>query len=83
MNQRLTKICKNFIGELDEAIGNQPSADIFVLTDTNTEMVLNLSILYSLVQFESNPEDTTFTKVLAYPLIILNPLGSSTANKSG
>jgi 3-dehydroquinate synthase len=37
MNQRLTKICKNFIGELDEAIGNQPSADIFVLTDTNTE----------------------------------------------
>ena len=37
MNQRLTKICKNFIGELNDAIGNHSSEDIFVLTDTNTE----------------------------------------------
>lgn len=37
MNQRLTKICKNFIGELNDAIGNHSAEDIFVLTDTNTE----------------------------------------------
>jgi len=36
MNHSITKISTNFIQELDEAIGNQPSESIFVLTDENT-----------------------------------------------
>ena len=37
MNHSITKISTNFIQELDEAIGNQPSKSIFVLTDENTK----------------------------------------------
>ena len=36
MSHSITKISTNFIQELDEAIGNQPSESIFVLTDENT-----------------------------------------------
>lgn len=37
MNQGQTKICKNFIEELNETIGNQQTDDIFILTDTTTK----------------------------------------------
>ncbi len=36
MNQLITKICDDFISELNEAIGNQSAESIFILTDTNT-----------------------------------------------
>ncbi len=36
MSHSITKICKNFISELDEAIGEQSAESIFVLTDENT-----------------------------------------------
>jgi len=38
MNQQVTKICKDFIPELDEAIGNQKAENIFILTDDNTRI---------------------------------------------
>ncbi len=37
MSQHITKICDNFIAELDAAIGNVVSENIFVLTDSNTQ----------------------------------------------
>jgi len=36
MSHLITKICENFVSELDEAIGNQSAESIFVLTDENT-----------------------------------------------
>lgn len=36
MNHSITKICENFISELDEAIGRQSGESIFILTDENT-----------------------------------------------
>jgi len=36
MSQSITKICTDFISELEQAIGNQSAENIFVLTDTNT-----------------------------------------------
>ncbi|MDD3078695.1 MAG: 3-dehydroquinate synthase [Paludibacter sp.] len=36
MNQQVTKICKDFISELDDAIGKQKAENIFILTDDNT-----------------------------------------------
>jgi 3-dehydroquinate synthase len=36
MSDSITKICKNFIPELNEAIGNQASDSIYILTDENT-----------------------------------------------
>lgn len=36
MSPSITKICENFISELDQAIGTQSSDSIFVLTDENT-----------------------------------------------
>lgn len=36
MSHSITKICENFISELDEAIGEQSAETIFVLTDENT-----------------------------------------------
>lgn len=37
MNHSITKICENFIPELELAIGNQDPTSIFVLTDDNTQ----------------------------------------------
>jgi 3-dehydroquinate synthase len=37
MSQQITKICDDFLTELDEAIGNVASENIFVLTDDNTQ----------------------------------------------
>lgn len=37
MSQQITKICDSFIPELDAAIGNVASENIFVLTDSNTQ----------------------------------------------
>ncbi len=37
MNEQLTKICTNFVSELNEAIGNQSGDSIFILVDNNTE----------------------------------------------
>lgn len=36
MSHSITKICEDFISELDEAIGNQSPETIFILTDENT-----------------------------------------------
>lgn len=36
MNQQVTSICRNFVPELNEAIGNQKAETIFILTDENT-----------------------------------------------
>jgi len=36
MSYSITKICENFISELDDAIGEQSAETIFVLTDENT-----------------------------------------------
>jgi 3-dehydroquinate synthase len=36
MSHSITKICENFISELDQAIGEQSADSIFVLTDENT-----------------------------------------------
>lgn len=36
MSRSITKICEDFIGELNQAIGEQASESIFVLTDENT-----------------------------------------------
>ena len=36
MNQQVTKICKDFVSELNEAIGEQKAENIFILTDDNT-----------------------------------------------
>ncbi len=36
MNQQVTKICKDFITELNEVIGDQKAENIFILTDDNT-----------------------------------------------
>jgi len=36
MSHSITKICENFVAELDEAIGKQSAESIFVLTDENT-----------------------------------------------
>jgi 3-dehydroquinate synthase len=36
MSHSITKICENFVSELDVAIGNQSGESIFVLTDENT-----------------------------------------------
>ncbi|MDR3652406.1 MAG: 3-dehydroquinate synthase [Paludibacter sp.] len=36
MSHSITKICNDFIAELDQAIGNQTAESIFVLTDGNT-----------------------------------------------
>ncbi|HET7732824.1 MAG TPA: 3-dehydroquinate synthase [Paludibacter sp.] len=36
MSHSITKICENFISELDQAIGEQSADSIFVLTDDNT-----------------------------------------------
>ena len=37
MNQQVTKICKDFIHEINEVIGSQKAEDIFILTDDNTQ----------------------------------------------
>jgi len=37
MNQQITKICDDFLSELDAAIGNVASENIFILTDDNTQ----------------------------------------------
>lgn len=37
MNQQVTKICKDFIHELNEVIGSQKAENIFILTDDNTQ----------------------------------------------
>lgn len=37
MSHSITKICENFISELNHAIGEQSSDSIFVLTDENTQ----------------------------------------------
>lgn len=37
MNQQVTKICKDFISELNEVIGDQKTENIFILTDDNTQ----------------------------------------------
>ena len=37
MSQLITKICEDFISELDQAIGKQSSESIFILTDENTK----------------------------------------------
>jgi 3-dehydroquinate synthase len=36
MSHSITKICENFVSELDDAIGKQSADSIFVLTDENT-----------------------------------------------
>ncbi len=48
MNHLITKICDNFISELNEAIGNQSAESIFILTDTNT----NRLCLPTLLRYE-------------------------------
>ena len=47
MSHSITKICKNFISELDEAIGDQSAESIFVLTDENTRKHCLSMALYS------------------------------------
>jgi len=37
MSHSITKICENFISELNQAIGNQSADSIFVLVDANTQ----------------------------------------------
>jgi len=37
MSHSITKICENFISELDQAIGEQSADSIFVLADENTQ----------------------------------------------
>lgn len=37
MSRYITKICENFIAELDDAIGKQTADSIFILTDENTK----------------------------------------------
>lgn len=39
MSQSITKICEDFVAELSEAIGNQSSESIFILTDENTKQL--------------------------------------------
>ena len=48
MNHLITKICDNFISELNDAIGNQSAESIFILTDTNT----NRLCLPTLLRYE-------------------------------
>ena len=36
MSHSITKICEDFVAELDIAIGEQSSESIFILTDDNT-----------------------------------------------
>lgn len=47
MNQQITKICEDFIPELDEAIGAQASESIFILTDENTKKLCLPALLKS------------------------------------
>jgi len=47
MNHLITKICDNFISELNEAIGNQSAESIFILTDTNTNRLCLPTLLRS------------------------------------
>ena len=37
MTEQFTKICDDFVSELNEAIGNQSGDSIFILVDSNTE----------------------------------------------
>jgi 3-dehydroquinate synthase len=37
MSQSITKICEDFVTELEQAIGNQSCESIFILTDENTK----------------------------------------------
>jgi len=53
MNHLITKICNNFISELNEAIGNQSAESIFILTDTNTQS-LCLPILLELEKLKGS-----------------------------
>ncbi|MFM2291691.1 MAG: hypothetical protein RIS29_1504 [Bacteroidota bacterium] len=39
MSQSITKICEDFVAELDMAIGNQSGDTIFILTDENTRQL--------------------------------------------
>lgn len=47
MNHLITKICDDFISELDEAIGNQSAENIFILTDNNTHRLCLPTLLLS------------------------------------
>lgn len=47
MRQQITKICDNFIAELDAAIANVASESIFVLTDDNTQKYCLPEVLQS------------------------------------
>lgn len=47
MSQRNTIISENFINDLNEAIGNQDSRNIFILTDTNTQELCLPAVLKS------------------------------------
>ncbi len=47
MNSSQTRICSNFIVELDEAIGKQAPDSIFVLVDSNTERLCLPKVLQS------------------------------------
>ena len=47
MNHLITKICDNFISELDLAIGEQRAENIFILTDTNTHRLCLPTLLLS------------------------------------
>jgi len=47
MSHSITKICTDFISELDTAIGNQVAESIFVLTDDNTHKLCLPTLLLS------------------------------------
>lgn len=47
MSQGNTIISENFIADLNDAIGNQDSTNIFILTDTNTKILCLPSVLKS------------------------------------
>jgi len=47
MNQQVTKICRDFIPELNEAIGSQSPETIFILTDDNTQRLCLPGVLQS------------------------------------
>ena len=47
MNHLITKICDNFISELNQAIGEQGAENIFILSDTNTHKLCLPTLLLS------------------------------------
>jgi 3-dehydroquinate synthase len=47
MSQSITKICTDFVAELDAAIGNQSAESIYILCDTNTRELCVPAVLKS------------------------------------